>query len=56
MFPTSGEGRETHTLLGPLETVNLSLWTTHIVDKVQNLSNSECYTPSCILFDGRRIY
>jgi hypothetical protein len=26
MFPTSGDGRETPTLLGPLERANLSHW------------------------------
>jgi hypothetical protein len=26
LFPSSGEGRETHTLLGPLEIANLSHW------------------------------
>jgi hypothetical protein len=27
LFPFSGEGRETHTLLGPLESANLHHWT-----------------------------
>jgi hypothetical protein len=34
LFLSSGEGRETPTLLGPLERASL------------NPSNSECYTPS----------
>jgi hypothetical protein len=51
LFLPSGEGQKTTTLLGPVESANLS----HVVcqflefwmmDKVQNPSNSECYTPS----------
>jgi hypothetical protein len=38
LFPSSGEGRETSTLLGPLESANLYSWTTHIeVEVVVNL-------------------
>jgi hypothetical protein len=38
--PSSGEGRETPTLLGPLERANLTHWN----------SNSVCYTPSSEYF------
>jgi hypothetical protein len=31
LFPSSGEGRETPTLLGPLERANLKHWTTHVM-------------------------
>jgi hypothetical protein len=31
LFLPSGEGRETPTLLGPLERANLNHWTTHIL-------------------------
>jgi hypothetical protein len=30
LFPSSGEGWETPTLLGPLEIANLSHWTTYV--------------------------
>jgi hypothetical protein len=30
LFPSSDEGRETPTLLGPLERTNLNHWTTHV--------------------------
>jgi hypothetical protein len=35
--PSSGEGRETPTLAGPLERANLSHWTNHAVAVVVNL-------------------
>jgi hypothetical protein len=42
-FPSSGEERETHPLLGPLGRANFYHWT---MDKVQKPIDSECYTPS----------
>jgi hypothetical protein len=30
LIPSSGEGRESPTLLGPLNRANLSPWTTHV--------------------------
>jgi hypothetical protein len=44
--PSSGEGRNTPTLLGPLKRPNLNHWTTSIMDKVQTPSNSKCWAPS----------
>jgi hypothetical protein len=47
LFPSSDEGRETPTLLGPLERANFNHWT---IQNVQKSSNSDCYTPSSELF------
>jgi hypothetical protein len=38
MFPSSGEGRETPTLFGPLERANSNLWTS---DSESNTQSSE---------------
>jgi hypothetical protein len=43
LFPSSGEGRETPTLLGPLERANLSHW---MMEEFQISSDSQCYTLS----------
>jgi hypothetical protein len=51
LFPSSDEGRETHTLLDALERANLNHWTT---GKFQKLSNSECDTPTSECFRFRR--
>jgi hypothetical protein len=40
LFPSSGEGRETPTLLGPLERANLNQWTRR-TDTVQKPGTSE---------------
>jgi hypothetical protein len=37
LFPSSGEGKGTPTLLGPLERANLNHWTTHAVEVEVNL-------------------
>jgi hypothetical protein len=42
LYPTSGEGREKPTLLGPLERAILN---DGIMDKVHKTNESVCYTP-----------
>jgi hypothetical protein len=48
-FRPQMRGRDTPTLLGPLERFNLNYWTYSLefqtMDKAQNPSNPECYTP-----------
>jgi hypothetical protein len=46
LFPPSGEGRETPTLLGPLERSNLNHWTDPI-------SNTFCFLVFRISDDGQ---
>jgi hypothetical protein len=51
-YTLRGEGRETPTLLGPLEIASLGHWT---MDKVQKPSNSECHTPTSEPFSFHRL-
>jgi hypothetical protein len=66
LFPSSGEGWETPTLLGPLELTSITgqslllkccalscLLEYQMMEKVQKPSNPECYTP---LSEPFRIY
>jgi hypothetical protein len=46
LFPPSGEGRETPTLLAPLERANLSRWTTRV--RVRVLSRPTVSRPVCL--------
>jgi hypothetical protein len=43
LFPSSDEGKETPTLLGPLERANLNHWTTQVKDTLRlTVSQSVC--------------
>jgi hypothetical protein len=49
MFPSSGDGKETPTLLGPLERADLNhslVLEFRAMGKVQTPSNTGCYAPT----------